>query len=344
MLSEEIKAIRRTGIAASDAAPIVHLSPWASPADVWVQKKYPEKCPEKKSKGIDWGNRLEDIIAQAYQEQTGQEVEKSPMLFNKNVPWMMCNPDRKLKKKEKGLECKTAHGLHAWEWGPAGTDRVPVHYLIQTTHCMMVTGYDAWDLAVLIGGSDFRIYHLYRNQELMRGLYAEEEEFYTRFIAGKEKPDFDWGKGLATYVEKMYPMSKPRVKGQPDFTLDVDTNGDDVLKQALKELLQAREQQDRGEEQEEINKTIIKAYMKDHDSLRFEELSKLLITWRNIKQSVKVDWLAVFEELSPYVDLTGEQKKMIVDKHTETKPGIRRFTVYDKRDKKKQDDDSGDAA
>lgn len=337
MLSEEVKAIRRTGIAASDAAPIVRLSPWATPADVWVQKKHPDKCPEKKSSGIDWGNRLEATIAEAYQEQTGQKVEKSPLMRNKNVPWMMASPDRLLVGKRKGLECKTAHGLHSYEWGPAGTDRVPAHYLIQTTHCMMVTGYEEWDLAVLIGGSDFRIYHLYRDSELMRLLYSEEEEFYTRFIAGKEKPDFDWGSGLAAFVEKTYPTSKPRVKGQPDFTLNVDENGDDVLKSALKELLEARALQSKGEEQEEIQKTIIKAYMKDHDSLRYEELNKLLITWRNIKDSIKVDWRAIFEEMSPHVHLEPEQKKLIVAKHTETKPSIRRFAVYDnsqKRDEK----------
>lgn len=340
MLSEEVLAIRRTGIAATDAAPIVKLSPWATPADIWVQKKHPELVPPKKSKSLHWGTKLEDVIADEYAVQTGQNLVKSPLVCNKKLPWLMCSPDRLVAGKKKGAECKTADGMNKWEWGPSGTDRVPAHYLIQVTHSMMVLNYDEWDVAVLIGGNDFRIYHVYRDDDLFAQLFEQEKEFYERFILGSETPEFDWGKGLSDFVAAKYPVAKPRVKGQTDHIFDVDANGDATLKKALQDLLAARELQNQGEEAEDIQKALIQAYMRDHESLRYEALNKLLITWRNIKDSVKVDWVGILHELIPHIDLPASTKRDIFLRHIEKRPGGRQFRVYDKKASKKEESEA----
>lgn len=316
-LSPEVLAERRTGIAATDAAPILGISPWKSAAEIWLEKKKPELVTFKESPALYWGSRHEQTICEEYSKITGQNLAASPIIRNKSVPWIMCSPDRLIDGKKKGLEAKTASDRMAYEWGPAGTDVVPQQYLIQTQHCMMATGYHEWDLAVLIGGNDFRIYHLFRDKELQKIMFEQEREFYKRFIVGKETPEFDWGKAVAEMVRKKYPK-------HDDTELNVDENGGDELKKALLDLLDAREKQASIEKTRECCETLIKSYMKNDGLLKWEQ-QNIRVTWRTTKESVKIDWRAVFEEVFPLLNIDAEEKRKILERHTEKKETQRRF-------------------
>lgn len=318
-LSPEVKARRREGISGTDAAPIMGLSSWKSPADVWMEKKRPDLLVEKENKFLYWGIRHEQTIAEEYSKVTGQDLRPSPLISNPRIKWMMCSPDRIIMPGgKKGLECKTANERMSYQWGPAGTDRVPQEYLIQCQHSMMVTNIDEWDLAALIGGCEFRIYHLFKDKELMRIMFQQENEFYTRFIAGGETPTFDWGKSVSEFVRKKY----PRHKTGEEFS--VDDNGDEVVKKALLELLEAKGILGSTKKLEDTQKTIIQAYMRDSEVLDWKAKG-IHITWRNVKDSVKVDWKKVIEELLPHVNLPADEKKRIIDRNTETAEGVRRF-------------------
>lgn len=323
-LSPEVAERRRKGISATDAAPILGLSPWKSPADVWLDKRKPDLVVQKDSAYLYWGNRLEQTIAEEYGKVTCQDLEPSKLVVNPKVPWLMCSPDRLIKGKKKGVECKNASDRNAHQWGPTGTDRVPQHYLIQCFHSMMVTNINEWDLAVLIGGNDFRIYHLFADKELMKTIWQQEEEFYRRFIAGEETPKFDWGKSVAEFVRKKYPHHTEKAE------FSVDDNGDEVVKQALLDLLSARTSKKTVLEIEATQKTLIEAYMRDAEVLNWKDKG-VKITWRNVKDSVKVDWQKVFEEIFPLLNLPAEEKDKLLKRHTEYKTGVRRFMVYDGR-------------
>ncbi len=328
-MTEADKLTRREGIAATDAAPIAGLSPWKSAAEVWLEKKHPESVPNKKSKFLDWGHKLEPLIAEEYALKTKQIVDLSPIVRNKRLPWLMCSPDRLIRGKRKGVECKTASGMHSHEWGPEGTDLVPSHYLVQVAHSMMVLDVEEWDLAVLIGGNDFRIYHLHRDMELMKALFQQENEFYKRFIIGSETPEFDWGKGIMDFVLRKYP------KHTKDKEFNVDENGDDVIKDALSDLIAARHSIAKFEETEAKQKTLTQAYMRDCESLVWKD-KKLKITWRNMRDRVSVDWLGIFQEMHQHINLPSTTKREIVQRHIEIKPGGRQMRIYDKSQAKKE--------
>ncbi len=317
-LSSEIQERRRKGISATDAAPILGQSPWKSPADVWLEKKKPELIEQKESSFLYWGIRLEQTIAEEYAKVTCQDLEPSKLCVNPKIPWLMCSPDRIIKGKKKGVECKTTSDRNAYQWGPTGTDRVPQYYLIQCFHSMMATGIKEWDLAVLIGGNDFRIYHLFADKELMLTMYQQEEEFFRRFIAGNETPKFDWGKSVAEFVRKKYPQQE---EGK---VFSVDDHGDEILKQALIDLISARESKATVEKIEETQKTLVQAYMGTHETISW--LSKNIeATWKKNKDSIKVDWNKVFEEVWPHLNLPAEDKQKLIDRHTKSKPGPRVF-------------------
>ncbi len=229
----------------------------------------------------------------------------------------MCSPDRIIKGKKKGVECKNASDRNAYQWGPTGTDRVPQYYLLQCFHSMMVTNLKEWDLAVLIGGNDFRIYHLFADKDLMKVMYQQEEEFFRRFIAGNETPKFDWGKSVAEFVRKKYPQHEVK-------TYSVDDHGDAVLKQAILDLISARESKASVKQIEETQKTLIQAYMGTHEAIVWKE-KEIDATWKKNKDTVKVDWNKVVEELLPHVNLTADEKENLIDRHTKNKPGPRVF-------------------
>ncbi len=321
-LSPEVQIERRKGISGTDAAPIMGVSPYKSAADVWIEKKKPELLAVKESKALYWGTRLEQTVAEEYALVTGQQLEASRLIRNKNVKWMMCSPDRIITGSRKGLECKTASDRMSYLWGPSGTDMVPQEYVIQCQHCMLVSQFHEWDLAALIGGQEFRIYHLFADKELWKLMYEQEKEFYTRYIAGNETPSFDWGKDVAEFVRKKYPRHKAGIE------LNVDENGDEILKKALLELLQARGSLATTKKIETTQKSLVQAYMRDSETLKWDE-RKLHISWRSGRDSIKVDWQKVVEELLPHVSLPAEEKQALIGRHSKSKDGVRRFLVKD---------------
>jgi predicted phage-related endonuclease len=65
---------------------------------------------------------------------------------------------------------------------------VPQAYLFQVQHYMAVTGYPVADIAVLIGGSDFRIYTVEADRELHDMLVTAEAAFWQR-VQNNEPPE-----------------------------------------------------------------------------------------------------------------------------------------------------------
>ncbi len=175
-------AERLTGIGGTDAAAIVGADPYKTPYELWLEKRG-ETAPEDLSENaaVEWGNRLEDVVADAYAERTGQQVHRvRRTLRHPEHLFMMAHLDRRIVGARAGLEVKTAGDWAARsdEWGPDGSDRVPMKYLFQVQHYMAVTGYERFDVAVLIGGRDFRVYPLARNEDLIAMLIEREAAFW----------------------------------------------------------------------------------------------------------------------------------------------------------------------
>ena len=181
---------RRRGIGGSDAAPIVGISPWATALEVYGDKTG-TLPPRQATRSMAWGLKLEEAIATAYSEETGRALEAPPrMLRHPERPWMLASIDR-LSTDGRIVELKTASPYYVSEWGPAGTDQVPEYYLLQIAHYMEVADIGVADVAVLIGGNDFRIYTVERNQRLIDNLVEIEAAFWERVLT-RRPPEPDW--------------------------------------------------------------------------------------------------------------------------------------------------------
>lgn len=169
---------RRRGIGGSDVGPILGLSPYRTPLDVFHDKRgdlvdKPETAPMR------WGTLLEPVVRQEYATVTGRDVlmPTGGMLSHDRHDFMLANLDGFTTDGRiyEGKTARTAQG-----WGEPGTDEVPQGYLFQVQHYMLVTGYPVADIAVLIGGSDFRIYTVEADRELHEMLVDAEAEFWRR--------------------------------------------------------------------------------------------------------------------------------------------------------------------
>jgi len=174
-------AERRRGIGGSDAAAILGLSRWRTPLDVYLDKRG-ESDPLEESQAMFWGTTLEPVIRQRYSDVTGRDVLiPQGIIYHEKYPFMLASLDG-FTHGNRIVEIKTAR--FGFEWGEEGTDEIPIEYIAQVQHYMTVTGYDVADVAVLIGGQDFRIYEVPADTELQEIMIAKEREFWGMVKAG----------------------------------------------------------------------------------------------------------------------------------------------------------------
>ncbi|RRD43509.1 hypothetical protein EII18_02900 [Comamonadaceae bacterium OH3737_COT-264] len=174
-------AQRRAGIGGSDVAAILGLSKWRTPLDVYLDKR--GELPEQEdSAAMHWGRTLEPIIRQEYANQTGVYVTvPKGILVHPEHSFMLANLDG-FTETNRVFEAKTARTAEGW--GEPGSDEVPDAYALQVQHYMAVTDCPAADIAVLIGGSDFRIYHIEADKQLQADMIRAEAAFWHRVQNG----------------------------------------------------------------------------------------------------------------------------------------------------------------
>ena len=172
---------RRKGIGGSDAPVVCGLSKRKSPYELWLEKR--GEAPEAEdTEPMFWGRTLEPVIRQRYANETGKVVEvPGKILVHPKHPWMIANVDGIIPG-ERVLEVKTARTAEGW--GEEGTDEVPQAYLIQVQHYLAVTGLPVADVAVLIGGQDYRTYEVPADDEAQEMIIEREVVFWERVKHG----------------------------------------------------------------------------------------------------------------------------------------------------------------
>jgi putative phage-type endonuclease len=160
-------------------AAILGLSPWATPYDIFLDKRGLMPLAASDNAPMRWGRLLEPVLKHEYVHRTGFALATVPMLRSHHHPFMLANLDGMVQEPGKRVvEFKTARTDSGW--GEDGTDGVPMYYVLQVAHYMLITGCTLADVAVLIGGCDFRILHLVADPELQAMLVLAETEFWTR--------------------------------------------------------------------------------------------------------------------------------------------------------------------
>lgn len=179
MLNEKQLENRKKGIGASEAAIVLGLNKKISPYQLWMIKTGKMQAEDISNlPQVYWGTIHEEQIAREYAKLHNCKVRRvTDTLFHKEHPFVLCHIDRKIEGIRKLLECKFAM-FHSDDWGVSGSDIVPLPYIVQVQHQLAVTGYEEADLAVLIGGWDFRVYHFKRDEQIINKIISELSYFW----------------------------------------------------------------------------------------------------------------------------------------------------------------------
>jgi putative phage-type endonuclease len=207
-LTEEQLAERRTGIGGSDAAAALGLSPYKSALELFIEKREPREVSAVERDQFHWGTILEPVIRQEYANRTRRVVHlPTGTLHHPKHPYVIAHIDG-ITDDGRVFEAKTARSADGW--GKSGTDEVPHHYLIQVQHYLAVVRAPVADIAVLIGGNDFRIYEVPADKELQEMILDGEAEFWALWQRGEPPPpDFDRA-DVHDLMRRLYPGTDGR--------------------------------------------------------------------------------------------------------------------------------------
>ena len=256
---------RKNYLGGSDLGSIAGLNPYRTALDVYLDKTSDDIACET-SPAMRWGTLLEDTIAKEYAEVTGQTIEIEPnTIYHPSMKFLGANIDRWVGDKEYVLECKTAGFIRGKEWGEEGTDQIPESYLVQVAYYAAICAVPKVDIAVLIGGQDFRIYTYERTKELEDKLIKIACNFWDN------------------HIEKRIPPKC--VSTRDTFNLFPQSNYHEIVAESniiekLQELKGAKEEESRIQNTIEKLKTDIQEFMRDYDVL-IDNNGNVIATWKN---------------------------------------------------------------
>lgn len=214
---------RTKGIGGSDVATVLGLNPYKTPLSLWEEKTgKAEGSPA--GEAAYWGTTLEDVVAKEFSKRTGMKIQRVNFLLSTGEGgWMRGNIDRaivneqiaktvRVHKPEKaaetglmlstdvGLECKTANAFMADKWGPSQEaeivsgnvvteHQIPLYYETQIQWYMAVTGIKKFYVAVLIGGQDYRMYEVRRDEDVIKAIVEKCHAFWFKKVLADVPPD-----------------------------------------------------------------------------------------------------------------------------------------------------------
>ena len=306
---EDWLEVRKQGIGSSDAAAAVGLNPYKSQLELWLEKtgrdeNLPKVDPHDEESPMYWGNILEPIVAAHYTKRTGNRVRRINAVLqhpDPALPWMLANIDREVTGAPdvQILECKTAgiNGARLWKEG------VPEYVQLQVHHQLAVTGKQAADVAVLLGGQHLDIHRIERDDRLIARLIELERQFW-QYVETDTPPPADGSDSAESALRCLYPE---------DTGQTVDFRDHRNLSACFADLLAVRQSIAEQEKLEAQLKQTLQQAMGNATRADFETGS---VTWKKAKDSVILD---VTRLLKDQPDLP--------QRYALAKTGSRRFLV-----------------
>ncbi|MBO0477931.1 YqaJ viral recombinase family protein [Vagococcus sp. DIV0080] len=216
---------RREGLGGSDIATVLGLNKWHSPYQLWLEKTGQIELEFRESEPAYWGNVLEEVVANEFQERTGKKVRRRNQVFiHTDYPFLRANIDRDVVGENAILECKTANAYLAKDWEE---EEIPLAYICQVQHYMNVLNRDYAYIAVLIGGQKFIWKKIERDQELIDLITTRLIQFWTINVEQMIEPEIDGSEATTNFIKEL--------------TQDIEDN-EVILSSEYDELIESQKQ------------------------------------------------------------------------------------------------------
>lgn len=207
---EEWLTARRAGLGGSDAAAVLGWSPWASPWTTYLNKAE-GISDDSDHESMEWGRRLESVVADAYAERAGFElIDPKATYRHPDHDWMLASPDRFIVDPERDglglLEVKCTSEWKADDWAEGS---VPAHYLVQWHHTAAVMGLRWGAFAALVGGNRLVVREIERDDEFIDMIVAAEEGFWHDHVLANVPPPMDGQESTTETLTRLFAESDP---------------------------------------------------------------------------------------------------------------------------------------
>lgn len=199
--------VRRLSIGGSDSATILGANKYKSKVELWMEiTGLKERVDLSENEFIYWGNTLEEVVAKEFTVRTGKKVKRNNfVLYHLTIPYLSANLDREIVGERSFLECKTTNAYNWKEW--EGTN-IPLSYIYQVMHYLIVTGYEYGYIAVLIGGNKYVWKRIDRDEELIAMMLKAYAEFWHCVETNTIPEVKDFSNLNNETVKALYPESK----------------------------------------------------------------------------------------------------------------------------------------
>jgi predicted phage-related endonuclease len=131
------------------------------------------------------GVHLENTVGKMFTDKMGLKIRMiSKTMVAKDWDLAQAHIDAKIQGQNVGLELKTASEFKKKEYSEhlCPNPMIPVEYRCQINHYLYVSGWDYWWLAVLIGGNDFRVFKIERDEKAIQEQIDEVKAFHENHI------------------------------------------------------------------------------------------------------------------------------------------------------------------
>ena len=295
--SPEWLAARREYVTATDIPALLGLSPWRSEQDVADEKTSGNGVESTLVMRV--GNALEDLILEAYAEQTGRKARHVRGLWvSRQVPWAAASPDataagRLVELKWSGNRSRFANGL-------------PEDVEAQVQWQAFVAEVDEVDVATLtVGDAEVRVFTVRADPGLQRHLVAIAADFRRRLAEGGP-------------FEQSLDSLKRRYPADDGSEMAADPD----LDAAVRALWDLRGRRKQIEHDEEVLETAIKTRMATATALVGDGWR---VTWKRTKDRTETDWKAV---AAAALDALPEtERDALVGRHSVVREGFRPFRI-----------------
>lgn len=321
---------RRTGLGGSDIAKILKLSKWGTQVDVWLDKKGMRE-PDPENEAMRLGTVLEPYVADRFTEETGRLcIDYKPTIHN---GCMLGNLDRivvedgqdamamlaqlragDLSCVESILECKTSTKMDDWQ-DEYGNDVVPEYYRSQVMWYMgLIPTCKRCYVAVYFTGltKAFKFMVVERDDGLISKVQKFAQDWWQTYIVENQMPPVETGEEALALFPKA--VLNSTMKAEDGILAKIKDFREKVAK--AKEI---------AAEADKIKSEIQTAMTDTKKRLSYEAIldaeDRVLVLWKNNKDSTKTDWESVAREAGATDEL--------IKKHTSIKTGARVFAVKD---------------
>ena len=321
----DTRAPKSFGVGASEISAVAGLNPYASEWDVYLRKT--DQAPEQpENEPMEWGHRLEPAIRQKYVDDTGATVFVPPeSLYHPQTTWARATPDGVILGDHTPrttvespmlwkylLQCKNVGSWVEKSW----TDAPPIYVQLQEQWELYVTGLARADVAALIGGNQFRVYTVHREQRVIDDLVTIASDFW-RKVETRTPPAVDASDACREHFERK--LAKASV---------VELTADTELEHVFRRWKRQTRAEKRLKKEIERSRNLVRKAMADAQAERISSTYGPATLVRSPgNENQETDWKLIAQLLGS-TKCTREEWDALVKTNTSTSTTAAKVTLY----------------